>query len=30
MVLHSADQRAGLELFFELWAEFVDQQRYSI
>jgi hypothetical protein len=27
ILLHSADERAGFELFFELWAEFVSQQR---
>jgi hypothetical protein len=27
ILLHSADERAGFELFFELWDEFIRQQR---
>jgi hypothetical protein len=27
ILLHSADKRARFELFFELWAEFVDQKQ---
>ena len=26
ILLHSADERAGFELFFELWTEFISQQ----
>lgn len=27
ILLYAADERAGFDLFFKLWAEFVDQQR---
>lgn len=29
ILMHSVDERAGFDLFFELWTDFVEQQHYK-